>query len=219
MSKTSKRHMYRKYQRSQKKQWNNQAQTQWQFNNQVLDSHLGPLFSQMNYPGPPGRAPDQSNTKLRSIQPTSKRQWIVPPTQTTPQSQTTPYSNLNQSPIMNADLMGIITNPFSVPKGIQHQQIAGEAAQVFHAPGDTFSINGNVSWVSSSTDSIVSDQVGVARTKSLYIQTAPSIQLQENPVRKPKVGKKGGRTPVGSKPTSTNTSVIANQNQSEDQQR
>ncbi|KAA6366984.1 MAG: hypothetical protein EZS28_037488, partial [Streblomastix strix] len=83
----------------------------------------------MNYPGPPGRAPDQSNTKLRSRQPTSRRQRTYSLIQTTPQSQTTPYPNQNQSSILNVDLMGIITNPFSVPKGMQHQQIAGEAAQ------------------------------------------------------------------------------------------
>ncbi|KAA6364722.1 MAG: hypothetical protein EZS28_039752, partial [Streblomastix strix] len=67
--------------------------------------------------------------------------------------------------------------------------------------------------------SIVSGQVGVAGTKTTNIWTAPSTQLQGNPVREPKVEKKGGRTPVRSKVTSTNTSVIANQNQSEDQQR
>ncbi|KAA6391068.1 MAG: hypothetical protein EZS28_013402 [Streblomastix strix] len=180
---------------------------------------LGPLFSQMNYPGPPGKAPDQSNTKLRSRQPTSRRQKTVSLTYTTPQNQTTPYPNQNQSSILNVDLMGIITNPFSVPKGMQHQQIAGETAQVLYAPRETFSINGNVRRVASSTDSIVSGQVGVAGTKTTNIQTAPSTQLQGNPVREPKVEKKGGRTPVRSKVTSTNTSVIANQNQSEDQQR
>ncbi|KAA6373744.1 MAG: hypothetical protein EZS28_030730 [Streblomastix strix] len=105
LGKNSKKHKYRKHQRSQKKQRNNQAQTQWYYNNQVLDSHLGSLFSQMNYPGPPGRAPDQLNTKLRSKQPTSRRQWIVSLTQTTPQSQTTPYPNQNQSSILNVDLM------------------------------------------------------------------------------------------------------------------
>ncbi|KAA6388976.1 MAG: hypothetical protein EZS28_015495, partial [Streblomastix strix] len=182
-------------------------------------NHLGPLFSQMNYPGPPGRAPDQTNTKLRSRQPTSRRQKIVSLTQTTPQSKTTPYPNQNQSSILNVDLMGIITNPFSVPKKMQHQLIAGEEAQVFHAPRGTFSINESVERVASSTDSIASGQVGVAGTKPTNIQTAPSTQLQGNPVREPKVGKKGGRTPVGSKATSTNTSVVANWNQSEDQQR
>ncbi|KAA6359134.1 MAG: hypothetical protein EZS28_045339, partial [Streblomastix strix] len=114
LGKDTKKHKYRKHQRCQKKQRNNQAQTQWYYNNQVLDSHLGPLFSQMNYPGPPGRAPDQSNTKLRSRQPTSRRQRTDSLTQTTPQSQTTPYPNQNQSSILNVDLMGIITNPFSV---------------------------------------------------------------------------------------------------------
>ncbi|KAA6355462.1 MAG: hypothetical protein EZS28_049010, partial [Streblomastix strix] len=66
---------------------------------------------------------------------------------------------------------------------------------------------------------IASGQVGVPGTKPINIQTAYSTQLQQNPVREPKVEKKGGRTPVGSKATSTNTSVVANQNQSEDQQR
>ncbi|KAA6378589.1 MAG: hypothetical protein EZS28_025884 [Streblomastix strix] len=51
----------------------------------------------MNYPGPPGRAPDQSNTKLRSRQPISRRQKTVSLIYTTPQSQTTPYPNQNQS--------------------------------------------------------------------------------------------------------------------------
>ncbi|KAA6334647.1 MAG: hypothetical protein EZS28_053043, partial [Streblomastix strix] len=111
------------------------------------------------------------------------------------------------------------TNPFSVPKGIQHQQISGEAAQVFHAPRETFSTNGSVRRVASSTDSIDSGQVGVAGTKPINIQTESSTQLQGNPVRESKVEKKGGRTPVGSKAICTNTSAVANQNQSEDQQR
>ncbi|KAA6374038.1 MAG: hypothetical protein EZS28_030435 [Streblomastix strix] len=64
-----------------------------------------------------------------------------------------------------------------IPKGMQHQQIAGEAAQ-----------------------------------------TAPSTQFQGNPVREPKVEKNGGRTPVRSKASRTNTSVVANLNQSEDKQ-
>ncbi|KAA6319574.1 MAG: hypothetical protein EZS28_054796, partial [Streblomastix strix] len=109
LEKSNKKHKFRKHQRRQKKQRNNQAQTQWYNSNQVLDSHLGPMFSQMNYPGPPGRAPDQSNTKLRSIQPTSRRQRTVPLIQATPQSQTTPYPNQNQSSILNVDLMGIFT--------------------------------------------------------------------------------------------------------------
>ncbi|KAA6360201.1 MAG: hypothetical protein EZS28_044272 [Streblomastix strix] len=175
--------------------------------------------NQINYPGPPGRTQDQSYTKLRSRQPTSRRQIIVSLTQTTPQSQTTPYPNQIKCSILNVDDMGIITNPFSVPKGMQHQLIAGEAVQVFHAPVETFSTNGNVRMVASSTDSIVLGQVGVAGTKPINIQTAPSTQLQGNPAREPKVEKKGGRTPVGSKATSTNTSVVANQNQIEDQQR
>ncbi|KAA6396261.1 MAG: hypothetical protein EZS28_008215 [Streblomastix strix] len=79
LCKKIKKHNYRKYQRSQKKQRNNQAQTQWYYNNQVLDSSIGPLCSQMNYPGPLGMAPNQSCTKMRSRQPTSRRQWIVSP--------------------------------------------------------------------------------------------------------------------------------------------
>ncbi|KAA6387428.1 MAG: hypothetical protein EZS28_017044 [Streblomastix strix] len=173
----------------------------------------------MNYPGPPGRAPDQSNTKLRSRQPTSRRQWVVPLTQTTPQSQTTPYPNQNQSSILNVDLMGIITNPFSVPKGMQHQQIAGDAAWVLYASRETFSTNGSGRRVASSTDSIISGQIKVICTKPINIQAAPSTQFQGNPVREPNVEKKGGRIPVGSKATNTNTSVVANQNQSKDQQR
>ncbi|KAA6326400.1 MAG: hypothetical protein EZS28_053954, partial [Streblomastix strix] len=93
LDKSNKKHKYRKHQRSQKMQRNNYVQTQRQYNNQVLDNHLGPLFGQMNYSGPPGRASDQSNTKLRSRQPISRRQKIVSLTQTTPQSQTTPYPN------------------------------------------------------------------------------------------------------------------------------
>ncbi|KAA6397980.1 MAG: hypothetical protein EZS28_006494 [Streblomastix strix] len=175
----------------------------------------------MNYPVPPGRGPDESNTKLRSIQPTSRRQRILLPTQTIPQSQiaTYPNPNKNQSSILNVDLMGIITNPFSVPKGIQHQQSAGEAAQVYHVPRETFSTNGNVRKVASSTNSIVSGQVGVAVTKPMNTQTVSSTLLQGNPIREPKVQKKEGKTPVRSKATSTNTSVVINQNQSEDQQR
>ncbi|KAA6358630.1 MAG: putative reverse transcriptase [Streblomastix strix] len=89
--------------------------------------------------------------------------------------------------------MGILANPFSVPKGIQHQQNAGEAAQVQHAPRETFSTNGNVRKVASSTDNIVSGQVGVAGTKPINKQTAPSTQLQADPIREPKVEKKGGK--------------------------
>ncbi|KAA6367241.1 MAG: hypothetical protein EZS28_037234, partial [Streblomastix strix] len=114
LNKKNKNHKPRKHQSDQKKQRSIQAQSQSYYNNQVLDNRLGPLFSQMNYPGPPGRAPDQSNTKLRLRQHTSRRQWIVPPTQTNPQSQITPNSNQNQSSILNVDLMGIFTNPFSL---------------------------------------------------------------------------------------------------------
>ncbi|KAA6368679.1 MAG: hypothetical protein EZS28_035793, partial [Streblomastix strix] len=148
----------------------------------------------MNYSGPPGRAPDQSNTKLRSRQPTSRRQWIVPPTQTNPQSQITPNSNQNQSSILNVDLMGIFTNPFSVPQGIQHQQNAGEAAQVQHAPRDTFSTNGNVRKVASSTDGIVSGQVGVAGTKPINIYRQHLLHnSMEIPFVNPKLRRKEER--------------------------
>ncbi|KAA6396260.1 MAG: hypothetical protein EZS28_008214 [Streblomastix strix] len=115
--------------------------------------------------------------------------------------------------------MGIITNPFSVPKGIQHQQIAEKAAQVHHTNKEIFPTNGNVTWVASSINSIVSGQVGVAGTKPINIQKTPSTQLQGNPIREPKVEKKRGRTPVRGKATRANTSVVSNQNQSEDQQR
>ncbi|KAA6400293.1 MAG: hypothetical protein EZS28_004180 [Streblomastix strix] len=164
-------------------------------------------------------ATDQSNRKLRSRLPTSKRQRIAPLTQTNPHSQTTPYPNQNQSSILNVDLMRIISNPFSVPNGIQHQQIVGKAAKVYHAPRVTFSTNGNVRKLESSTNSIVSGQVGVAKTKPTNIQTALSTQLQRNPIRELKVEKKESMTPVRGVATSTNTSVIANQNQSEDLQR
>ncbi|KAA6369590.1 MAG: hypothetical protein EZS28_034883, partial [Streblomastix strix] len=196
LNKINGKYKLRKHQRSQKKQRNNQAQPQFYYNNQVLDSRLGPLFSQMNYLGPPRRALDQSNTKFRSRQPTSRRQWIVSPTQTNPQSQTTSYPNQNQSSILNIDFKRIITNPFSVPKEMQHQQNAGDASQVQHAPRDSVQNNGNVRKVASPTDSIVSGQVGVAGTKPINIQTAPSTQLQGNPIREPKVGKNGGKTPV-----------------------
>ncbi|KAA6371632.1 MAG: hypothetical protein EZS28_032841 [Streblomastix strix] len=61
--------------------------------------------------------------------------------------------------------------------------------------------------------------MGVAGTKPINTQTAPSTQLQGNPVREPQVEKKGGRTPVGSEATGTNTSVVAIYSQSEIQQR
>ncbi|KAA6366961.1 MAG: hypothetical protein EZS28_037511, partial [Streblomastix strix] len=108
----------------------------------------------MNYPGPPGRAPDQLCAKLRSRQPTSRRQWIVSLTQIYPYSQITHFPNQNQSSILNVDLIGIITNPFSVPKEMQHQQIIGEAAQVHHAPIEIFPTNGNTKKVAPSTNSI-----------------------------------------------------------------
>ncbi|KAA6379832.1 MAG: hypothetical protein EZS28_024642 [Streblomastix strix] len=195
LDKNYKKHKHRKHQRSQKKQRNNQEQTQWIYNNQVLDSRFGSLFRQMNYLGPPGMAPDQSNTKLRSRQPTSRRQWIVPVTQTNPQSQNAPFPNQNQSSILNVYLTGITTNPFSDPKAIQRQQIAEQVAQVHHAPRETFSIDGKVRRVISSTDSIASSQVGVSGTKQISIQTASPTQLQGNPNRESKVEKKGEWTP------------------------
>ncbi|KAA6386486.1 MAG: hypothetical protein EZS28_017986 [Streblomastix strix] len=181
--------------------------------------HLGPLFSQMNYPEPPGRTTDMSQTKLKSRQSTSRRQMIPSLTQTNPQSQIIPYQNQNQSSILNVDLMRMFTNPFSVPKAIQHQQIAGDAAQVLHAPRDTFSTNGNVRRAASSTDSVASGQVGVAGTKPINIQTAASTQIQVNFIHEPKIEKKGSKTTFRSKATSTNASVVANLNQSEDQLR
>ncbi|KAA6358197.1 MAG: hypothetical protein EZS28_046277, partial [Streblomastix strix] len=74
---------------------------------------------------------------------------------------------------------------------MQFQQIAGEAAQVQLALRATFPTDGNVSKEASSTDCTVSGQVGVAGTNSINIQTAPSTQLQRNPIRKPKVQWKG----------------------------
>ncbi|KAA6385467.1 MAG: hypothetical protein EZS28_019004 [Streblomastix strix] len=59
-----------------------------------------------------------------------------------------------------------------------------------------FQLIGNVRKEASSTDSTVSGQVQVAGTKTVNILTAPSAQLQRNPVREPKVEKKGGRTPI-----------------------
>ncbi|KAA6374496.1 MAG: hypothetical protein EZS28_029974 [Streblomastix strix] len=115
--------------------------------------------------------------------------------------------------------MVIITNPISVPKGIQQKQIAGEDAQVFHAPREILSTNVNVRRVASSTDSFDSSQVGVAGTKPVNILTASSTQLQRNPIREPKVEKQGRRAPVRGKATSVNTSVVAKQNWSEDQPR
>ncbi|KAA6384604.1 MAG: hypothetical protein EZS28_019868, partial [Streblomastix strix] len=78
-----------------------------------------------------------------------------------------------------------------------------------------FSVNGNVRKVLSSTDSIVSGQVGVSVIKPINTQTAPSTELQGNPIRDPKIGKKGVRTSVRGKATSTNISVVANWNQCE----
>ncbi|KAA6376583.1 MAG: hypothetical protein EZS28_027889 [Streblomastix strix] len=106
-----------------------------------------------------------------------------------------------------------------IPKGTQHQQIAEEAAQVHHTLREIFPKKGNVRKVISSTDSIVSGQVGVAGTKPINIQTASSTQFQGNPIHEPKIQKKGGSTPVRNKATRANTSIVANQNQSEDQQR
>ncbi|KAA6374866.1 MAG: hypothetical protein EZS28_029608 [Streblomastix strix] len=144
---------------------------------------------------------------------TSRRQWIVSLIKTTLQSKTTPYLNKNQSTILNVDLMGIFTNPFSILKAIYHQYIAGEAAQVHYAPGETFSTNGNIRSVVSSTDSIVSGNVAVAGTKSINIQTVSSTQLHRNPICEPEVEKKEENSIlVRSKDSITNTSVVANQN-------
>ncbi|KAA6395263.1 MAG: hypothetical protein EZS28_009208 [Streblomastix strix] len=126
-----------------------------------------------------------------------------------PTEKTTSDPNENQSSILNADLMGMITNPFSIQKGIQHQYIAADAAQVYHAPRETFSTNGNVRKVASSTDSIVSGQVWIAGTKPINIQTAPSTQFQVNLIRELKVKKKGGRTPVRVKTRNADSQVRA----------
>ncbi|KAA6377411.1 MAG: hypothetical protein EZS28_027062 [Streblomastix strix] len=155
----------------------------------------------------------------RSILPTCRRQRIASLTQTNPQSQTSPYMNQNQSSILNVDLNEMITNPFSVPKVIQHQQITDEAAQVHHTPKETFLTNRNVRKVASSKDGIVSDQVEVAGIKLINIQTAPSMQLQTNPIRVPKNEKKGGNIPVESKATSANASVVTNQTYEDSQKR
>ncbi|KAA6326947.1 MAG: hypothetical protein EZS28_053883 [Streblomastix strix] len=60
---------------------------------------------------------------------------------------------------------------------------------------------------------------GLLEQKPMNIQTAPSTQFQGNPIREPKVEKKGRKTPVRGKVISTNTSIVANDNQIEDQQR
>ncbi|KAA6400553.1 MAG: hypothetical protein EZS28_003916 [Streblomastix strix] len=113
--------------------------------------------------------------KLRSIQPTSRRQWIAFPTQTYLQSQTTPYPNQNQSSILSIDLVGMITNPFIVPKGMYHQYIADEAAYVFQASRVTFPTDRKVRIVESTTDSIVSGQIGLRTMNAKHL---PEVKLQ-----------------------------------------
>ncbi|KAA6379725.1 MAG: hypothetical protein EZS28_024748 [Streblomastix strix] len=63
--------------------------------------------------------------------------------------------------------------------------------------------------VASSTDSIVSGQVGVAGTKPINLQTAPSTQLHGNLIHEPEIEKKGGRTPVRVKTSSADSQVAA----------
>ncbi|KAA6373552.1 MAG: hypothetical protein EZS28_030921 [Streblomastix strix] len=118
---------------------------------------------------------------------------IAPSAQTNPLSQTTPFLNQNQSLILNVDFVEMITNPFSVPKETQHQQIAEEAAYVQLAPRETFQTEGKVRKVLSYTNCIVSGQVEVTGPKLINIQTASSTQLQGNPICEPKVEKKGGK--------------------------
>ncbi|KAA6378816.1 MAG: putative NOL1/NOP2/Sun domain family, member 2 [Streblomastix strix] len=62
LGKNEKKYKHKKHQKSQKKQRNNQTQTQQYYNNQMLDSHLEPLFSQVNYPGPQ-EGPQTSHTQ------------------------------------------------------------------------------------------------------------------------------------------------------------
>ncbi|KAA6369168.1 MAG: hypothetical protein EZS28_035306 [Streblomastix strix] len=207
-----------KHQRSQKKQKGNQAEAQFYYNNYVFDSHHGLWFSQMSYQVLQRSTPDQSYMKLRTRQPTDNGQQISPPAQTDPQSQTTSFLNQNQSSILNTDLVEMITNPFTFPKRLQHQQNVEEAAQVQLAPIETFPTYGKVRKVVSSKDCIVLGQIGDVGTKLINIQTVSSTQLQGNPIREPKVQKKGGKAPVRSNATSTNASVLATQNQNEDQQ-
>ncbi|KAA6402050.1 MAG: hypothetical protein EZS28_002415 [Streblomastix strix] len=102
---------------------------------------------------------------------------------------------------------------------MQHQYHSEKAVQVHHAPKETFPTNGNVRKVASSTYSIVSGQAEVAGTNLIDSQTTPSKQLQGNPICEPKVEKKGGKTCLRIKGTSTNASIVANQNKSEDMQR
>ncbi|KAA6371055.1 MAG: hypothetical protein EZS28_033419 [Streblomastix strix] len=192
LNKKNKKRKKKKQQRSQKKQRNIQAQTKFYYKNQKFGQSPWAIV----------QLDELSETARESLRPVIHETGI----QTTHRS------------ILNVDLMVMITNPFSVPKRIKHQQIAEEAAQVHHAPRETFSTNGNVRKVASSTDSIVSGQIGVAVTKPINIQTAPSTQFQENPIREPKVEKKGGKTPVKGKTTSTNSSVVANWSQREDLQ-
>ncbi|KAA6364242.1 MAG: hypothetical protein EZS28_040230, partial [Streblomastix strix] len=59
----------------------------------------------------------------------------------------------------------------------------------------------------------------VARTKQINIQASPSTQLQGNHIRDPEVEMQGRKTHDRFKATSTNASVIANQNQSKIQLR
>ncbi|KAA6382215.1 MAG: hypothetical protein EZS28_022258 [Streblomastix strix] len=148
LSKKRKKHFYRKHQRSQKKQRNIQAQALFQYNNFFVGQS------------------SQTILQLDELSETAKEGPIS----------STPYSNLDQNLILNVDLMWVIKDPFSILKGIQRQQIAGEAAQVHHAPRERFPTYGMVT--------------KVAGTKQINIWTAPSTQLQENPTCEPKVLKK-----------------------------
>ncbi|KAA6377345.1 MAG: hypothetical protein EZS28_027130 [Streblomastix strix] len=208
----------RKHRRGNKHK-NNHAQTLFQYDNEVPDSHFGARSSQMGYLGPPWRAPDQSYMTLRSRSPTSRRLRVTYPTLTNSHKQTTPHPNYNQSSILDVDLVVPIIKSHTIPKGTQLQHSAEEAAQVQHASGDTSLVIGNVIQRASSTHRTGLREVEIADVKVKDNQTAPPTNTRRYLLRGPQVGKEGSTAPVRSKDTCTNTSVVANQNVGQNQHR
>ncbi|KAA6403544.1 MAG: hypothetical protein EZS28_000934 [Streblomastix strix] len=119
---------------------------------------------------------------------------IVPLTQTDTQIVIMSYPNQIQSLILKVDFMRMIKKSLlSSDRNIILIDCRRDSICLSFTQRD-FPTEGNVRRVASSTDSIVSGQVGVAGIKPINIYTELSMQLQGNPIREPKVQKKKGTT-------------------------
>ncbi|KAA6399422.1 MAG: hypothetical protein EZS28_005051 [Streblomastix strix] len=208
----------RKHQRGNEHK-NNHARMLQQCDNEVQNSHFGAQSILIDYLGPPGRAAVKSQMILRSRLLTSRRQRVTYSTTMNSHKQTTPHSSCNQNSFQDVDLVGSIILPLTVLKQIQHQHSADEAAQARNASADTYQVIGYVGMRVSSTCSRSLGEIVVTDVKLIVIQTAPPTNTCTYPLRGPQVRKEESSTSVKNKDTSTNTSVVANKNLGQTQQR